>query len=206
MGKRKIKRKIGDYIDKAGFAVRGFRYLLSRPKYCTAFLSITLLLLYVLAQLQDGGAVWKLLFSKLSFDRKLAALGLSLQAAGRCFLSLQGWLLVLLAIMQALAICGIVYALRNRAKDQAINHASSGSIASVLAIVTLGCPTCGIGLMTPLLTLVVGSSAAALAERIGGFLMIAAFILLAITLIESGYLIFVTQSAKQAKEKHAKNH
>lgn len=203
--KKRVAKWFGDLVDKAKFALVGYRYLLERSKYIVCFLLSAVLFLYILAQLQEGGVSWSLLWSGLPFAKKIGVFGTSLALMGDCFTSLHGLVLVLLALMQGLAVAGIVFALRNREKDQAINHASTSSIASVLAIVTLGCPTCGITLLTPILTMIAGASAVAMAERIGIFLTIIAFILLLYTLIQLGYLIFVNVSANRAKEKNAKS-
>ena len=209
MVKRKISfwKRIAKWFsglgDKAKFALVGFRYLLERPKYIICFIVMTFLFLYVLAQLQEGGVSRSLLWSGLPFAKKIGVFGTSLALMGDCFTSLHGLVLVLLALMQILAVAGIVFAIRDREKDQAINSASAGSIASILAIVTLGCPTCGITLLTPILTMIAGASAVALAERIGVVLTIIAFILLLYTLIQLGYLIYINVSASRAKEKYA---
>ena len=203
-GKR-IAKWFGGLADKAKFALVGFRYLFERPKYIACFIIAALIFLYILAQLQEGGVSWSLLWSGLPFAKKIGVFGTSLALMGECFTSLHGLVLVLLALMQGLAVAGIVFALRNREKDQAINHASTGSIASILAIVTLGCPTCGITLLTPILTMIAGAGAVAMAEKIGVVLTIIAFILLLYTLISLGYLIFVNVSASRAKENHAKS-
>ena len=211
MVKRKISfwQKIGKWFsglgDKAKFALVGFRYLLSSPAYVACFFLVALLFLYILAQLQEGGVSWGLLWSGLPFERKLGVFGTSLALIGNCFTSLHGLVLILLSLMQGLAVSGIVYAVKNRQKDEALNHASASSIASVLAFITLGCPTCGITILTPILTMFAGAGAVALAERLGVALTVVAFILLAYSLIQLGYLIFVNVSANRAKEKHAES-
>jgi threonine/homoserine efflux transporter RhtA len=131
--------------------------------------------------------------------------GLSLLSMLENFTSFLGVLIVFLALMQSICVAGIVFAIRHRQKDDAINGASAGSIASILAFVTLGCPTCGMTLLTPLLTMVAGTGAIALAERLGIILSIVAFVLLFFTLVQLGYQIFVNVSAERAKEKHAKS-
>ena len=211
MGKRKInlwqkiRKAPGNFADKAKFAVVGFRYLFGNPKYVACFILASILFLYILAQLQEGGSSWRLLWSGLAFDRKIGVLGTTIALMGSCFTNLGGILLVFLALMQGLAVTGIVFALRHREKDHAINNASTGSIASILAFITLGCPTCGVTLLTPLLTMFAGAGAVAMAERLGIALTIIAFLLLIYTLVQLGYVIFVNVSAKQAKEKHAKS-
>ena len=213
MGKRKVNkfwRKVRNWgetlADRAKFAVVGYKYLLAKPKYIATLVVGFLIFLYILSQLQNGGANWNLLWSRLAFDRKTEVFGMSLLSMLENFTSFAGVLIVILALMQALCVVGIIFAIRHRQKDDALNGASTGSIASILAFVTLGCPTCGLTLLTPLLTLIAGSGAAALAEKVGAVLSIIAFVLLLFTLIQLGYQIFVNVSAERAKkEKHAKS-
>ena len=215
MGKRKINKKTSlkkklsnlfeTFVDRTKFAVVGYKYLLSRPRYIIALAISFLIFLYILSQLQNGGSNWQLLWSGLDFGRKMEVFGLSLLSMLENFTSFLGVLIVFLALMQSLCVAGIVFAIRHRQKDDAINGASAGSIASILAFVTLGCPTCGMTLLTPLLTMVAGTGAIALAERLGIILSIVAFVLLFFTLVQLGYQIFVNVSAERAKEKHAKS-
>ncbi|MBR0134204.1 hypothetical protein IJM16_02980 [Candidatus Saccharibacteria bacterium] len=212
MGKRKVnkfqhklKNLFETFVDRCKFAVVGFKYLLTRRRYVIALVISILVFLYILSQLQNNGANWQLLWSGLDFGSKMQVLGRSFRSMLDNFTSFQGILIVLLALMQALCVAGIVFAIRHRQKDDAINGASAGSIASILAFVTLGCPTCGMTLLTPLLTMIAGTSAVALAEKLGIVLSIVAFVLLFATLVHLGYLIFVNVSAERAKEKHAKS-
>ena len=212
MGKRKVdsfwhkvKKACETFADRSKFAVVGYKYLLSRPRYIIALVISFLIFLYILSQLQNGGSNWSLLWSGLDFGRKMEVFGLSLASMLENFTSFLGVLIVILALMQALCVAGIVFAIRHRQKDDAINGASAGSIASILAFVTLGCPTCGMTLLTPLLTMIAGAGAVALAEKLGVVLSAVAFVLLFFTLVHLGYLIFVNVSAERAKEKHAKS-
>ena len=202
---RKLKNLFETFVDRCKFAVVGYKYLLSRPRYVIALIISFLVFLYILSQLQNGGSNWNLLWSGLDFGQKMQVFGNSLASMLSNFTSFTGILIVILALMQSLCVAGIVFAIRHRQKDDAINGASAGSIASILAFVTLGCPTCGMTLLTPLLTMIAGTSAVALAERLGVILSIVAFVLLFFTLVHLGYLIFVNVSAERAKEKHAKS-
>ena len=203
--KRKLKNLGETFVDRTKFAVVGYKYLLSRPRYIVALVISFLIFLYVLSQLQDGGTNWQLLWSGLDFGDKMQVFGRSLASMLANFTSFTGILIVFLALMQSLCVAGIVFAIRHRQKDDALNGASTGSIASILAFITLGCPTCGMTLLTPLLTMVAGTGAVALAERLGVILSIVAFLLLFFTLVQLGYQIFVNVSAERAKEKHAKS-
>ena len=180
---RKLKNLFETFVDRCKFAVVGYKYLLSRRRYIVALVISFLVFLYILSQLQNSGANWQLLWSGLDFGYKMQVFGRSLLSMLENFTSFMGIIIIILALMQSLCVAGIVFAIRHRQKDEAINGASAGSIASILAFVTLGCPTCGMTLLTPLLTMIAGSSAVALAEKLGVVLSIVAFVLLFFTLV-----------------------
>ena len=100
----------------------------------------------------------------------------------------------------------LVFAWRHREKDATLDGASTGGIGSILGFVALGCPTCGVGLLMPLLTAIAGAGAMTLAEGVSRVFTVLAFVLLVYTVIKLGYICFVTISAKKYKEKkHAKS-
>ncbi|MBP5656316.1 hypothetical protein J6X15_01900 [Candidatus Saccharibacteria bacterium] len=207
---RKIGKKIYNLvttaIDRAKFAVSSIWMLLKRPKYLASFLVSLFVFLYILSFFKDGSGNWLLLCSNLSFGAKLEVLGRVCVKILDNFTDLYGILIILMSILQALTIMLLIFTWRNREKDHAIDGASTGGIGAIFGFIALGCPTCGISILAPLLTAVAGTGAMAAAEGISKALIVLAFILLIYTVIKLGYVSFVTMSAKKYKEKkHAKS-
>ena len=207
---RKIGKKIYNLvttaIDRAKFAVSSIWMLLKRPKYLASFLVSLFVFLYILSFFKDGNGNWLLLCSNLSFGAKLEVLGRVCVKILDNFTDLYGILIILMSILQALTIMLLIFTWRNREKDHAIDGASTGGIGAIFGFIALGCPTCGISILAPLLTAVAGTGAMAAAEGISKVLIVLAFILLIYTVIKLGYVSFVTMSAKKYKEKkHAKS-
>jgi hypothetical protein len=100
----------------------------------------------------------------------------------------------------------LIFTRRHREKNVALDSASTGGIGAILGFVALGCPSCGIGLLTPILSAIAGSAATALAESIGRFFTFAAFALLLFTTVRLGYIDYIIISSKNYKEEHAKSH
>ncbi len=202
---RKIVKKIQDWfttgVDRTKFAMVGVGCLFKKPKYVAVFIVSLLVMLYILSFFRDGAGNWQLLFSGLPFVRKLEMLGMVFLNIWQNFTSLYGLLIILMSILQALVIMLLVFAWRHREKDATIDGASTGSIGAVLGFVALGCPTCGIGLLMPLLTAIAGAGAMALAEGFSQVFTVLAFILLFYTVIKLGYICFITISASKYKEK-----
>ena len=123
------------------------------------------------------------------------------------FTSLYGILIIFMSILQALTIMLLIFTWKNREKDRAIDGASTGSIGAIFGFVALGCPTCGVSILTPILTAIAGTGAMAAAEGISHILIVLAFILLIYTVIKLGYASFIAIGAKKYKEKkYAKSH
>ncbi len=209
MGKRKVnfKRLLETASDRSKLALVGIGRLLKRPKYLITFLISLLLLLFILNFFKDGNTNWALMTSGLEFSRKLEVLGRVCGEILLNFCSLHGVMIILMALMQALIIPLLIHSWRCRAKEQALDGASTGSIGSVLGFVALGCPSCGVGLLTPILTAIAGTSAMALAENVSRIFSALALLLLLYTTIKLGYITYVNISNEQSKkEQHAKSH
>jgi len=200
-----IRRIIETISDRSKFALVSTGCVLKKRKYLLFFLISLLLILYLLTFFRDGSNNWQLIWSGLAFRRKLEVLVRVFPAILDNFISLYGVSIIFLSIFQAIIIAQLVFTWDNRKKDSALDGASTGSIGAILGFITLGCPSCGVGLLTPLLSAIAGASAVALAETIGLIFTILAFGLLIFTIIRLGYINYVIISSKNYKEKHAKS-
>lgn len=200
-------RKVAETaFDRTRFALSSLGTILRKPKYLVLFLVTLVFFLYFLSFFKDGNTNLQLIFSGLDFGRKLEVLGRVFIGIGENITSLYGISIILLSILQSLVIIELVFAWRHRKRDKVLDGVSTGGIGAVLGFIALGCPSCGIGLLTPILSAIAGASAAALAESIGCFLTIAAFILLIYTVVHLGYINYITIVNDKSKEKHAKSH
>ena len=215
MGHRKVKKsfkhRIADiweaFYDRLRYTLVSLHEQFSRPRYFVLFIVSLFCFLFFLTFFRDGDSNWQLLWSGLDFGRKMEMLGRVFVAMGSNFTSWYGLSIVLIAVLQAIVIMQLVFAWRHRQKDNVIDGASTGGIGALFGFIALGCPTCGVGLLTPILTMIAGAGAMALAELFSNIFMILAFILLFYTIIKLGYTNFVTISAaaanKEKEEKHA---
>ena len=207
---RKITKKISTCItttaDRAKFTIISVNYLIRKPRYLFIFLSSLFVFLYVLSFFKDGIGNWSLLCSNLPFSTKLEVLGRVFAKIADNFSSLYGILIIIMSALQALTIMLIAFTWRSREKNVAIDGASAGGIGAVFGFLALGCPTCGISMLAPLLTAFAGTGAMAAAESISHALIILAFGLLTYTVIKLGYISFITISTNKYKEKkHAES-
>ena len=207
---RKIGKRVKYFattaLDRAKFSLVSIGYLLKRLAYLLSFLVALFVFLYLLSFFKDGMSNWSLLCSNLPFGSKLNILGQVALKILNNFTDLYGVLIIFMSILQALTVMLLIFTWKSRKKDQAIDGASTGSIGAVFGFVALGCPTCGLSLLTPILTAIAGTGAVAAAEGISRILIILAFILLIYTVIKLGYTSFIAISTNKYKEKkHAKS-
>lgn len=201
-----IRKIVETVSDRGKFSLVSTSYILKRPKYLCIFLLSLLLFLYLISFFRDGSGNWQLICSGLPFGRKIEVLGRVFPAILENFTSFYGVTIIFLALLQSIVVMQLVFAWRNRERGGAIDGASTGGIGAILGFIALGCPSCGVGLLVPLLSAIAGASAVALAETISYIFTILAFILLIFTVIKLGYINYIIISNKKYKEEHAKSH
>ncbi len=201
-----VRTIIETVSDRSKFALVSTVYLLKKRKYLLSFLISFFVFLFFLTFFRDGSSNWQLIWSGLPLDRKLEVIGKIFPAMLENFISLYGVTIIFLSFFQAIVIMQIIFAWRNREKNGALDSASTGGIGAILGFIALGCPSCGVGLLTPLLSAIAGASAVALAETIGHIFTILAFALLLFSIIRLGYINYVIIGSKNYKEEHAKSH
>ena len=201
-----VRKIIETISDRAKFSLISTSYVLKKPKYLILCLASFLIFVYFLTFFRDGNSNWQLIWSGLPFSRKLEVLGRIFPAIVENFTSMYGVTIIFLSLFQAIVIAQLVFAWRHRDKTSAINGASTGGIAAVFGFLALGCPTCGIGLLTPVLSAIAGSAAVSLAESLGYIFTIIAFLLLFYTIIQLGYTNYISIINERHEEEHAKRH
>ncbi len=200
---RKLRNKCELILDHVKLAMVGSGFCLSRKKYALMFALCSFGFLYFLTFFQSGNSNLQLLFSHLEAEQKLELLGHVFLACFHNFLSFEGLSLVLLSLLQGLAVILMVYVWRHKKQDVVLSTASTSTVASALGFVALGCPSCGISLLTPILSAIAGASAGLLAEKVNVILTLVAYALLFYSICKLGYLVFVIVTAARYKEKHA---
>lgn len=209
MAKRKVFswRRIRNRLELAGdrikLAIIGTGFCFSQKKYLASFILLSFAFLYFLTFFQSGNSNLHLLFSGIDADQKIELLGKVFIDCFHNFLSFYGLSIIFLALLQGLAVTLMVYTWRHKKKDETLSTASTSTVASALGFVALGCPSCGISLLTPILSAIAGASASLLAERVNVVLTLVAYGLLLFSICKLGYLVFVITSAAKYKEKHA---
>ena len=201
----KIKHKFALFIDKFALSFSAQKQLFKQPKQILILVIAFIASAYFLTFFKDGSANWNLLFSGLPFGEKMTVLGRVFLAIPKNFTSFYGITIMLMSLLQAICITLLIYAYKNRAKNSAIDGAGTGGIGAILGFLALGCPSCGVTFVTPILTMFAGAGAAALTESVSNVLMVLAFVLMLYTIAQLGYVDYALISTKKLEEKEKKN-
>lgn len=200
-----IRKVIETVSDRSKFAILSLAEIAKRPKYLIVGILAFLVFIYLLTFFRDGSTNWQLIWSGIPVSDKVGILGRTFGDIFKNFTSLYGASLIIMSLLQGVIIMQLVFTWRNRERSSAIDGASTGVIAAIIGFITLGCPSCGVGLLTAIITAVAGTGATVLAENIGFFLIIFAFVLMLYTIIRLGYIDYIIISSNKVKEKHAKS-
>lgn len=200
--KKSLRQKLSCFCDKALLACQGIKDLLKRPAYTAIFIVASFIFAYIFTFFRDGTVNWTLLWSGLDLTDKLGVLGKNVLDVFANIRDFYGVTILLMSLLQGLCIALLVHAWKNRERNSALDGASTGGIGAMLGFIALGCPSCGVTFVTPLLTLIGGAGAMALTESVSRIFTFLAFLLLIYTVIQLGYVGFVIMSAKKYEEKH----
>ncbi len=173
--KKSFRQKLSSFGDKALLACQGAKGLLCQPAYLAIFVVSALVFAYIFTFFRDGTVNWSLLLSGLPFADKLGILGQGFLNIFANVRDLYGISILVMSLLQGLCIALMVYAWKHRERNSALDGASTGGIGAILGFIALGCPSCGVTFVTPILTAIGGMGAMALIESVSRIFMILSF-------------------------------
>lgn len=171
---------------------------------------LTFLIFGTLISLLSAGSSAIDLFFAADFGGKMEILGngvLTLFGKGRSF---SDFLLnFLLAFLQATLVGLIVFVYKKRKQNKLGKKYAKGSesvqnasIATGLALLGSGCPTCGTTLITPILATVFSSGSYAIASVVSGVMTLVAYILILWSLKKMGLEAYVIIKDEEWRKNH----
>lgn len=210
-----MKARISKFLDECKLAAIGVVLASRHLSFVLTFLITFLVFGALISLLSTGGSAVDLFFAS-DFGGKMQILGegvLTLFGKGRSF---SDFLLnFLLTFFQATLIGLIVFVIRKRKQNGLLRKRGGDSspienagIATGLAILGSGCPTCGTTLITPILTSIFSSSSIAVAGAISGIMTTIAYILIFWSLKKMGleaYVIIKDEQWRKRRQKTEEN-
>lgn len=204
-----MRFSIASLIDKLKLAAVGIGRVLVHWQYVLLVLLITLAFGVILTLSSSGTTEWSLLFSGLPLESKLDLLGDVLR---RFFVdagTLVGFLTVLVSLLQGLVISTLIFNLRHQQKVSS-NRVGESTLASIVMIIGLGCPSCGTSLLLPILGAVTATSLVVI-NTVSIIIMLIALALSLYTLWKLSYIAYANDTAEsyrraKKEESHDRQH
>lgn len=166
-----MKNKIAIFKIKFKLSAQTIYSEMKKIKNLAAAVIIAIIFFELIYWMFNFSVLTTILFSgKISFIDKIAVLISPMDSIvatnGLMFLLL----LMLVSLIQGVSIVLIAYIVKKQRKidDKLIG---GSSFITLLAIIGLGCPSCGTSLLTPIVTLFASTSAVALSEQIIVFIL-----------------------------------
>lgn len=154
------------FLVKASLSFKTIMWILSKWRYALMSIVVAAVFFELTYWLFNLNVFWIVLTSfKLSFIDKVAFLLSPIQSIGG---SSGYWfviIMIILSITQGISISVLTFILRHQKKIDSETIGRS-SLISLLAIIGLGCPSCGTSLITPIVAIFISGSAVAVSERI----------------------------------------
>ncbi|MBO7699091.1 hypothetical protein J6S39_00170 [Candidatus Saccharibacteria bacterium] len=209
-----MQARISKFFDECKLAAVGIVLAARSLSFVVPFL-LTFLIFGVLISLLSGGSSAIDLFWVSDFGGKMEILWgglLTLFGRGRTFADFL--INFLLTFFQATLIGLIVFVFKKRKQNGLSHRTKSGdtssienaSIATGLALLGSGCPTCGTTLITPILTSIFSSSSMAIAGTISGIMTAVAYVLIFWSLKKMGleaYVIIKDEEWRKRRQKRS---
>lgn len=186
------------WADETKMALLGIGMVMRKVGYAAIAVVAFLIFAYLLTMFKDGTMTWSLLWSGLSFGSKLGVLGDVWIRVVQNFTDWWGLILMLLAALQGLTISLLIFGWKMKLSSKTTNAGlEAGGVGAAVSFLAVGCPTCGTTLLAPLLTVIAGTGAAALAEVLGWLFVVVAAVLLLHAARRLGYGAYIEITARR---------
>jgi hypothetical protein len=161
-----MREKAKFFHVKARHSASTLAWLLSQWRYAILAIGIAIIFFEFTYWLFNSSVLGTILLSpNVSFIEKMLVLGSPFESVIASNGSYTLILMILLSIIQGVSIAALAYILKHQKKTDP-NLVGSSSLIGLLAILGLGCPSCGTSLLTPIVALFVSGSAVAVSEQI----------------------------------------
>lgn len=192
-----MKHKLSFLWTKIKLSTQTSYWVMQKKRYASLVLLISFLFYELIYWIFNLSVLFKILSSNnVSFFEKMNVLispFSSMASTNGIFFAI---LMIILSLIQGVNISLIIYSIRHQQKiDDAI--ISESSFITLLAMIGLGCPSCGTSLITPVVATFVSGSSVIISEKINYFVLPIAVIIS----FYSFYSLGLKLSTIRAKEK-----
>lgn len=203
----KIKSYFDAMVGKARISISGILKVIVRWRYFLVAVVVMAIFSIIFGLLSIGSLEVNMLFSRLPIVDKFDIVNRSIVRVFSNSTTFSGVLTGIIIILQGLAMALLVFNIRRQRENNKIitstnirGRVGESAVASVIAMLGLGCSACGTSLLLPLLALI-SSSAAFLGAATTTVSLIAIGFLL-YSLVNMGYTAYVFAEFSNKKDGH----
>ncbi len=188
--------------EKLRMSRSGIAKVLKRPAYLTIAVFAMAVFAMIIFLSINWGMYGSLLLSSLPIDGKLATVGMMFaRMVGEFFTTVNGFLLLIVSILQGVNIALLVYTLKRNRKASASGAVlGSGGFAAIAAALGLGCVPCGTSIILPIVSIFFSSSAYAVAEIVSDVILVLAFVVSCYAIYKTGFVAFAYVESEQLEK------
>ena len=189
--------------EKLRMSRSGIAKVLKRPNYLAIAVFAMVVFATIIFLSINWGMYGSLLLSSLPIDGKIVTIWMMFsRMVGEFFTTVNGFLLLMVSILQGVNIALLVYTLKRNHKTSTSSAAlGSGGFAAIAAALGLGCVPCGTSIILPIVSIFFSSSAYAAAEIVSGVILVLAFVVSCYAIYKIGFVAFAyVESERLEKE------
>lgn len=201
----KIKSRFNTVVGKAKLSVSGILKVIVRWRYLLVAVVVMVIFSIIFGLLSMGSLEVNMLLSRLSIVDKLDIVNRSIMRVFSNSTTFSGVLTGIIIVLQGIAIALLAFNIRHQRENSKAMASSNirgrvgeSAAASVIAMLGLGCSTCGTSLLLPLLALV--SSSAAFLGAATTLVSLIAIGFLLYSLANMGYTAYVFAEFSNKKD------
>lgn len=185
-------------IFKVKLSVHGIASVLKAPKYLILAVLVSLLFTQFIFWLLNLGLLQYITTTvTLTFVEKIKFFLEMTLVFIETADTLQGFLLLSISILQGIAVALIAYSFRSAGRIDR-KSMSGSTLASLGAMIGLGCAACGTSLIVPVITIFFSGSAYAIADTVGIYASIIALLVAVYAVYRLGYVAYGQSSERRA--------
>ena len=188
--------------EKLRMSRSGIAKVLKRPNYLAIAVFAMVVFATIIFLSINWGMYGSLLLSSLPIDGKIVTIWMMFsRMVGEFFTTVNGFLLLMVSILQGVNIALLVYTLKRNHKTSTSSAAlGSGGFAAIAAALGLGCVPCGTSIILPIVSIFFSSSAYAAAEIVSGVILVLAFVVSCYAIYKTGFVAFAYVESEQLEK------
>lgn len=160
-------------VTKFQASFKGIISVIKQPRYLLLTLALSVVFVELLFWLNNINLLFYIFLTpNLNILQKIQFVASTYTSIWQSSTSFVAYMFLIISFLQGNMMACLFYIVRRKRIKGIVKTAGSGGLASILAALGLGCAACGTSLITPILAFLFSSTSTALADSVGGYVLI----------------------------------